>query len=217
MAFGPAFFFWGQHPGEEAGGEGGGAVATGVAAAGRLLQRERLRQLVLACLEAAASLPASSSNLEEVSALLRLLQQHAARHGEVAAACRLLLRLLGAAPATSLAALRERQLLVLLPRLLAQQLALEGEAGQAVQPAVQPAQQAAEAGLAGGSPAPGPAAAQAGALEESRCAALELLGAFMRWGWGPALPCPALRASVRTDLHPTPAHRPTCTYHMVYI
>lgn len=128
-----------------------------------MLPRERLRQLVFAVLEAAASLPAASSNLAELSALLALLQQHPDQHAVTAASCRLLLRLLGSAPATSLAALQERQLLLLLPRLLAQQLAREGAVATAA-----------------GAPSFSVVAAELAALEEARCAAVELLGAFMR-------------------------------------
>lgn len=146
-----------------------------------LEQQERLRQLVLVVVEAAATLPASSSSLPEVAALLRLLQQHPRRHGVVASACRLLLRLLGAAPATTQAALQELQLLSLLPRLLAAQQLQQQEpepggahagsssSATAVVPREAPAQ-----------PAGGAEAGDAAALEDARCAAVELLGAFMR-------------------------------------
>jgi hypothetical protein len=189
LLFGPAFFFWSTPQLTAALPSPAGTAADShqqqdsAAATGRVLQRERLRQLVLAVLEAAASLPATSSNLAELSALLALLQQHPDQHAVTAAACRLLLRLLGSAPATSLAALQDRQLLLLLPRLLAQQLAREGTVAAAG------AQDAAEA-TSGGStadetsggqaPSASVVAAELAALEETRCAALELLGAFMR-------------------------------------
>jgi hypothetical protein len=168
VAFGPCFFFWG-----ETGAEGGEQP---VAAAAAAVQREGLRQLALALAESAASLPASPSNLPEVAALLALAAGEPRRHAVVAAACRVLLRLLGAAPATTLAALQERQLLVLLPRLLAQQMAEEeeDEEGNRQRPA------SAAPSDASAFEIDRPPPAEAAAREDARCAALELLGAFMR-------------------------------------
>ncbi|PRW34047.1 BEACH domain-containing lvsC isoform X1 isoform B [Chlorella sorokiniana] len=183
-AFGPAFFFWAEHqpalPGQPPGNAAQPAQPSLAAAAAALPllasaagQQDHLRQLVLVLLEAAASLPAASSNLAEVSALMQLLRQHPRRHALVAPACRVLLRLLGCAPATTLAALQEQQLLTALPRLLAQQ--QEGE---------RPGREGssgAERGEAGGEEALASprTAAEALALEDARCAALELLGAFL--------------------------------------
>jgi hypothetical protein len=126
---------------------------------------------VLALLEGAASLPASTSSQPEVACLLRLLQQHAGEHDVVAASCRLLLRLLGTAPATTLAALQEQLLLALLPRLLAQQ-------QQREQLELHRQDDSVQQGLGHLQPAAALKAA-ASAVEDARCAALELLGAFM--------------------------------------
>ena len=126
---------------------------------------------MLALLEAAASLPASTSNQPEVACLLRLLQQHAGEHDVVSASCRLLLRLLGAAPATTLAALQEQPLLALLPRLLAQQQQREQVEQHRREDRV-------EQGL-GHLPPAAALEAAAAAMEDARCSALELLGAFM--------------------------------------
>lgn len=149
-------------------------------------QQEQLRQQVFVLLEAAASLPATSSNLPEVTALMQLLRQHPRRHDLVRPACRVLLRLLGCAPATTLAALQDQQLLTALPRLLAQQ--QEGE------PPARELDSGAEhsAAHAAGSPEARPeaseeplasprSAAEALGLEDARCAVLELLGAFLRF------------------------------------
>lgn len=187
-AFGPAFFFWReQRPPGPAAVDAGQPLPLD---AGTAQQQERLRQLVLVLLEAAASLPAASSNLPEVSALMQLLRQHPQRHALVAPACRLLLRLLGCAPVTTLAALQEQQLLTALPRLLAQQQAGEqprGERGVAAEHVAVPAREVhAAAGSQAGEEEPTSprTAAEALALEDARCAALELLGAFLRCGQG---------------------------------
>lgn len=210
-AFGPAFFFWGeqqppvgQPPGQP--GQAGGASPPAAAAsaatavvplpASAARQQEQLRQLVFVLLEAAASLPAASSNLPEVTALMQLLRQHPRRHDLVRPACRVLLRLLGCAPATTLAALQDQQLLTALPRLLAQQ--QEGERppreldSDAERSAAHTAGSAGAGPEAGEEPLASPrSAAEALALEDARCAALELLGAFLRFDFT-ALHCLSL-------------------------
>lgn len=201
-AFGPAFFFWGeqQPPAVQAAGDMGQPAPPAAPtpaptlhqSASTARQQEQLRGMVLVLLEAAASLPAASSSLPEVSAVMQLLRQHPRRHALVAPACRVLLRLLGCAPATTLAALQEQQLLTALPRLLAQQQEGErpgrecGQTAGAEHAAGFAGQAGAEAGPEAEEEAPTSprTAAEALALEDARCAALELLGAFLRWGLG---------------------------------